>query len=590
MKNGNGERKSRELKQIKIQKFRRLFEFIKPYKGMFILAVILTLLVSLAAPFRPYLNKIAIDEYLTKNDLSGLVNIVIIIIVIMLVHGLMQFLLTYILQKAGQSILYDIRMKLFAHIEKQSLRYFDKHPVGRSVTRVTNDVEGLNELFSSGVVMIAADVLLIIWLVIFMFVTNWQLAIYTLTILPLLLVASMFFRKKVRILFQNIRINVAKMNSFINEFISGSSTIKLYTQETKQHEYFDSINKENKNLWIKTVLYYSLFFPVIEIISSIALALIIWQTAYNSVSGIMTIGTLVAFIQYAELFFRPVRDLTEKWTTMQSAMASSDRIFELLDTNEVIEEDPDKNLNFSFEKKIEFKNVSYSYDKEKYALNDVSFDVNKGETVAIVGATGSGKTTLINLLFRFYDYFEGEILIDNVNIKDIKVESLRKNIGLVMQDVFLFSRSVSDNISLGAETHTSDDLEYTISEIGAGEFISRLPDGINSEVLERGITLSVGQRQLISLSRAHLMNPEILVLDEATSNIDSETEKRIEQALNKLIVGKTSIIIAHRLSTIKRADKIVVLHHGRVREIGTHKQLLEKNGIYSKLYYLQFVN
>jgi ATP-binding cassette subfamily B protein len=556
---------------------------------MFAIALLLTLLVSLASPIRPYLNKIAIDDYLIKSNYNGLLIIVGVIVGIIFLNGILQFLLTYVMQRAGQNILYDIRIKLFSHIQNQSLKYFDKNPVGRSVTRVTNDVEGLNEMFSSGVVMIAADILLIIWLVIFMFLTNWQLAIYILSILPLLLLVSIIFRKKVRVVFQKIRINVARMNSFINEFISGSSTIKLFTQENKQSETFKEINTENKVFWIKTVMYYSTFFPVIELISTIALALVLWQTASSYLTNTISIGTLMAFLGYAELFFRPVRDLTEKWTTMQSAMASSDRIFELLDTNETIESANNENAEFAFKNRIEFRNLSFSYDDNKYAIKDVSFDVSKGETVAIVGATGSGKSTLINLLFRFYDYKQGEILVDGRSLKDFNIQSLRNKIGLVMQDVFLFSRTIEENITLGNENSTTK-LNYTMNEIGADEFIDKQLNGLKTEVMERGATLSVGQRQLISLSRAHIKEPDILVLDEATSNIDSETEERIELTLNKLITGKTSIIIAHRLSTIRRADKIIVLHHGKVREIGNHKELLEKNGLYSKLYYLQFAS
>lgn len=576
-----------EYKSIDTKIIKRLLTFLRPYRNLVFLSIALTLTTAALGPLRPYINKVAIDDYVVNSDLNGLLMMVIIIIVLLLLHGLIQFSLTYLMQSVGQKVLYDIRMQLLKHLSKLSLKFYDSHPVGRLVTRVTNDVEGLNEMFSSGVVMIVADILLIFWIIGFMFYTNAELALISLSILPLLLIVTSIFRKKVRVVFRDIRANVAKMNSFINEYLAGINIVKLYNQEKSQGLYFDKINKENKNLWIKTIWYYSIFFPSIEMISTIALGLIIWYAAGNVIGEVMTIGTLIAFLQYSEMFFRPVRDLTEKYTTLQSAMASSERIFALLDTKVSTNGNHIKHSFESLQSKIEFKNVFFSYEEDKPVLKDISFEINKGETVAIVGATGSGKSTLINLLFNFYTVDSGEILIDGVNINDINEENLRSKTALVMQDVFLSSGDIKQNITLGRDIDINK-IQDAIKSIGAERFIANLENGYETAVMERGKTLSTGQRQLISFARAYLSNPDILILDEATSNIDSETESMIEKSLELLLEDKTSLIIAHRLSTIKRADKIIVLHHGRIREIGTHEELLKRNDIYAMLYKLQF--
>lgn len=576
-----------EFKAIDSKIVRRLLTFLRPYKNLIILSIVLTLTATALGPLRPYINKVAIDEYVVNYDLKGLFTMVIIIIVLLFTHGLIQFLLTYLMQSVGNKVLNDIRIHLFKHLSKLPLKFYDSQPVGRLVTRVTNDVEGLNEMFSSGVVMIAADILLIFWIIGFMFYTNSELALISLSILPLLLIVTSVFRKKVRVVFRDIRANVAKMNSFINEYLAGINIVKLYNQEKNQSKNFDKVNQENKNLWIKTIWYYSIFFPSIEMISTIALGLIIWYAAGNVLGEAMTIGTLIAFLQYSEMFFRPVRDLTEKYTTLQSAMASSERIFALLDTQTSTNEKSKKQSFDTLKSKIVFKNVFFSYEENKPVLNDISFEINRGETVAIVGATGSGKSTLINLLFKFYTVDRGEIMIDGVNINDINEEDLRRKTALVMQDVFLFSGDIKNNITLGREIDNNI-LQDAIKSIGAKDFISNLEYGYATSVMERGKTLSTGQRQLISFARAYLSNPDILILDEATSNIDSETEALIENSLELLLRDKTSLIIAHRLSTIKRANKIIVLHHGKIREVGTHEELLKRNDIYAMLYKLQF--
>ena len=577
-----------EYNKIDAKLLKRLLTFLKPYYKYVFVAIILTLLVSALGPLRPFLTKITIDDYVAVGDKPGLLMMIVILASLLLISGALRYALTYTMQWVGQNILNDIRIKLFEHIQKLSMSFYDKNPVGKLVTRVTNDVEALNQLFSSGLVMMISDILLIFWIVGFMFYTSWQLALLAIIVVPLLLVVTTIFRRKVRVLFSELRKEVARMNTFMNEFISGITTVKLFNQEQEQLNKFDEINLNTRELNIKTVFYYAMFFPAIEMISAIAMGIIIWYAAGNILSGTITVGILIAFIQYAEMFFRPIRDLSEKYTTLQSAMASAERIFQLFDTDDFVKESDNSEEITKFEKNIEFKNVSFSYDESKWVLKNISFEVKKGETIAIVGATGSGKSSIINLLCRFYEFQSGEILIDGKDIRQINADSLRRLYALVQQDVFLFSRTIAENISLNNEKIDNNELLKTTDAIGASNFIQNIQDGFNFKLTERGNTLSAGQKQLLQFSRAYISNPEILILDEATSNIDSETEQIIENSLNKLLANRTSIIIAHRLSTIKRADKIIVLHKGEIREIGSHEQLLENNGLYSKLYNLQF--
>jgi ATP-binding cassette subfamily B protein len=578
-----------EYNKIDYRLIKRLLKFLKPYRNYIIIAIILTLLVSLLGPLRPYFTKIAIDNYIANLDKLGLYKIILIIFGVLLFQGISRFALTYIMQWVGQSVLNDIRIKLYEHLQNLSFRFHDKNPIGRIVTRVTNDVESLNQLFSSGLITMFADILLILWIVGFMFYINTNLTLISLIILPLLLIVTSLFRKKVRVLFRDLRAEISKINSFLNEFISGIQTVKIFNQENKLENEFNKINKKIKDLNINTVFYYSLFYPAVEMISSIAVGLILWYAASNIISGEITVGVLIAFLQYAQMFFRPIRDLSEKYTTLQNAMASSERIFATLDTDDFIKQN-DNIQYYELIDSIEFKDLSFSYDNSKWVLKNINLQIKKGEVVAIVGPTGSGKTSIINLLLRFYEYQKGDILIDGISIRNYNESSLRKKISIVQQEIFLFSKTIFENITLGNKDISFEQVEHSAKELGFYDFILTLPEGFNTKMSERGQTLSLGQRQLLSFCRAYVNNPDILILDEATSNIDTHTEILIEDALDKILRGRTSIIIAHRLSTIKSADKIIVIHKGEIREIGTHEQLLKYNGIYSKLYKLQYEN
>lgn len=566
---------------------KKLLKFLKPYKKYVFTAFLFTILTSSIAPIRPYLIKIAIDDYVAYGNLQGLLKIIAIILFVIVINATLQFAMTYIMQAVGQKTLLDIRKLIFQKLNSLPISYFDKNPIGRIVTRLTNDVEGLNQFFSQGVVLIFADIFLIFWIIIFMFYTDVNLSLLTLSVLPLLFISTAIFRKRVRELFRKLRLELAKMNSFISENIAGIFTTKIFLQENTQLQKFEEINSKTKDLNIKTIFYYAIFFPVVELIMAFALAIILWSTAGNILTGAITIGTLIAFLQYTEMFFRPVRDLSEKYTTLQSAMASAERVIEILETNQS-EFRNNQSKKFDFNDRIEFENVSFSYDGEIYVLKNISFTINKGEKVAIVGATGSGKSTLIKLLLKFYENYSGNIRIDGIDIRQIDTKDLRNNIGLVLQDVFLFSRTIADNISMGDQKYSSEQIKTAATHIGADKFIETLENGYHTMVQELGTNFSLGQRQLIAFTRAFLRNPQILILDEATANIDTFSEEIINKAIDKLLSNRTAIVIAHRLSTIQNADKIVVLHKGEIKEIGNHQELLAKKGLYYKLYQLQF--
>lgn len=579
-----------EQKEFDLILFKRLWILIKPYSPIFYFAIVLMLFSTLLGPIRPYLSKILIDNYILPRKEDGFLIILFILFVTLIMHPATQFGANFLMKSIGQKALFDLRSKIFTQILGLDISFFDKTPVGRLVTRVTNDIETISEVLSGGFVMIIIDFILIVAIIGFMLALNVELTLLILSVLPLLFLATLIFRGKLRKVFREIRLSISKINSFLNEFITGIFTIKLFRKEEVFLKNFEKLNQENKNYWLKTISYFAIFFPTVEFVSAAALASIIWFTAKDILTGKMTLGIFFAFIQYAEMFFRPIRDLTEKFTNIQNAMASSERIFSLLDLKPIMEQKKNPFPFRSFNKAVEFKNVTFSYDGINPVIFDVSFEVQKGETVAIIGPTGSGKTTLINLLTRFYETEKGKILIDGIDIKDYDVQALRSRISIVSQDVFLFSREIKDNILLGNSQISEEMIISFFRKVGLSDFFSTFPNGLKTNIFEKGLTLSAGQRQLISIARALLKNPEILILDEATSNIDSYYESIIENAINYILKNRTAIVIAHRLSTIKKANKIVVMSKGRIVEIGPHTELLLKDGIYSKLLKIQFGN
>ena len=567
---------------------RRLLEFLRPHRTAVLGVLALTIVVAAIGPVRPKLSQYAVDNYIISKDQNGLYGIILLIMALLIVQGVLQYTLTKLMQRIGQTTILDVRMRLFRRLQEISMRYYDTTPIGRLVTRVTNDVEVLNEVFSSGLVMMVANIFMIFWIIVMMFYTNWQLALATIGVVPILIYGTNIFRKAVRREYREIRKQVARMNAFLNEYISGMNIIQLFSQEERQRKEFDDINAAHTEAHVRSVFYYAVFFPFVEMMSTVSLAIVIWYAAGHILQGTMTVGEVIAFSMFGEMFFRPIRELSDKYNTLQSAMASSERIFQLLDDESFVRDNPNAVEMPPLQNAIEFRDVTFSYDGTKNVLCDVSFTVKKGQTLAIVGATGAGKSSLMNLLTRFYEFQGGDIVIDGRSIRDVQQISLRKRMAIVLQDVFLFSRSVAENIALGNDAISRASVHAAAEAVGASEFIEKLPEGYDTQVMERGATLSVGQKQLISFARALAANPDILILDEATSSVDTATEQQIELAIQTLLKGRTSIVIAHRLSTIQRADTIVVLHNGKVHESGNHQELLAKNGLYAKLYRLQY--
>jgi ATP-binding cassette subfamily B protein len=532
--------------------------------------------------------QIGIDDYLSVGDRGGLGEIALVYILILLTAFILQYAQMYITMYIGQRVQYDIRMQIFSHLQKLHISFFDRNPVGRLVTRVTNDVNVLDEMFSSGLVAVFGDIITLAGIVIALLYYNWKLALMTFIVLPLLIIATMLFRRKVRDIYRMVRTRVARLNAFTQEHISGMSVIQLFGREGRVQENFTAINKKLRDTHLKGIYYYAIFFPVVEIISALSLAILIYYGAFQISAAALTFGELVAFIQLVQRFYHPIRDLAEKYNILQSSMASSERIFKLLDTKpDIMTGTPDLSKK-EFAGKIDFENVGFAYNKGEDVLKDVSFSVNPGEKVAIVGATGAGKTSLISLLYRFYDYQKGAIRLDGVELKNIPMDKLRSQLGLVLQDVFIFSGDFAGNLRLGEMNITDETLEKVLKKVNLYDYVMSHEKGLYSEVKERGATLSTGQKQLLSFARALAFDPKILILDEATSSVDTVTERLIQKALDNLLENRTAIIIAHRLSTIEKADKIIVLHNGRIREIGRHKELLEKQGIYYRLYEMQF--
>jgi ATP-binding cassette subfamily B multidrug efflux pump len=568
---------------------KRLLVYLKPYRGRIIIALFLLIATAGLQVVTPYLVKIAIDRYITNHDLAGLSKIAGLYFLVLILQMSLSYFQLYIMQMTGQHIMYDMRVQIFSHMQTREINFFHKNPVGRLMTRVTNDVDVLNELFTSGVVSILGDILTLLAIVIAMLYENPSVALVALSVLPMLFITTALFRKKAREAYSETRYWLAKMNAFLQEAISGMGVIQIFTKEKKMFNKFDHINHKHYLATKKSISAYAIFYPAVELIEAIAIALIVWYGGNRTLTEAVTFGTLIMFIQYTQRFFRPIADLSEKYNILQSAMASAERIFNLLDDKQEIPQPeahavPEQRLS-----SVEFRNVSFRYPNGEQVLKNVSFRIGAGERIAIVGPTGAGKTTITSLLLRFYDGYEGEILLNGKDLREISNDQLRRDIAVVFQDAFLFSRTVKENITFDRPEITDERMKSVATYLLADEYIRLLPQGYDHLLSERGSNLSFGQRQLLTFVRALAADPSIIILDEATSSVDIETEYVIRRALTNLMEGRTAILIAHRLSTIQNVDRILVLLDGEVREEGTHQELLANaGGLYSKLYQLQY--
>ena len=573
---------------------RRLLEYLRPYWRQVLVAFVTIIVSTVSSLIQPYLIKVAIDRYISQRQLVGLDGLAVLYLAVLVASFAAEYFQTWTLQLTGQRIMYDLRMAIYRHLQRLDLRYYDRNPVGRLMTRVTSDVDVLNDLFTSGVVTIFGDVFTLAGIMGVMLWMNWRLALVAFSVLPLIFFVTQWFRRNVRESYRTVRGLIARINAFLQENITGMSTVQLFRRERLNFARFDTIDREHRDANIDSIFYYAVFYPAIEVVSTLATSLIIWYGGGSVIQRTLTLGALVAFVQYSQRFFRPISDMSEKFNVMQSAMASSERIFKLLD-EPVAVESPAKPAKRPAPAPghIRFEEVWFAYNageagQPNWVLRDITFDVRPGERVGIVGATGSGKTTLINLLLRFYDVGRGRITVDGVDIRKLDLADVRGLFSLVLQDVQLFSGTVADNIRLGNPAISDERVRSAARAVHADPFIARLPAGYASAVAERGSTLSVGQKQLLSFARALAFDPRVLVLDEATSSVDTDTELIIRDALRVLMADRTTIAIAHRLSTIQDMDKILVLHKGQLRESGTHQELLAQRGIYYKLFELQY--
>jgi ATP-binding cassette subfamily B protein len=569
------------------QVLRRLLAYVQPYRGVFIGLIVLTVATAVLGTVRPALIQRMVDVDITNNDWAGLNRSTVWLLGLLVVHTLVSYLQTYYGGWLGQYIVRDIRADLYRHLLSLKLSFFDRTPIGVLVTRNISDVETLADVFSEGLAAMVGDLLQIVFLMIFMFWTNWQLALISLSVIPPLLFSTYVFKEKVKGSFQEVRNAVAKLNSFVQEHLTGMNVVQIFNNEEREYRKFEAINQEHTRANIKSVLYYSIYFPVAEVLGAIGVGLLVWYAAQGQIAGTISKGELIAFIMYNALFFRPIRQIADRFNTLQLGLVSTERLLKLLDNEELVATSGTKPVP-QLRGEVEFDKVWFAYNEPEWVLKDISFHVKPGQTVAFVGATGAGKTSIINLLSRFYDIQQGHIRVDGEDLREYDLSQLRRQIGVVLQDVFLFAGSIRDNITLGNRDISDAKIWEAAGLVGAQRFMERLPGGLDYPVMERGATLSVGQRQLISFVRALVYEPRVIVLDEATSSVDSETEEMIQSAIDKLMEGRTALVIAHRLSTIQKADRIIVLDRGEIKETGTHEELLRLGGYYAQLYRMQY--
>jgi len=567
---------------------KRVLQAVRPQRRLLIAAVSITIFLAFLSPVRPLLVQYTIDTFVLGQSTGNLVAYALIMISVLLVEAIGQFSSGYVSNLLGQSVIRDLRTKVYNHVLSLNVKYFDRNPIGMLITRVVSDIETIASVFTEGIVIVFGDLFQLSVVLFVMFYTDWQLSLISISTIPLLLIATNIFKNGIKSAFQDVRNQVARLNTFVQEHISGMSVIQVFSREEEELKKFKVINREHAAAHIRSVWHYSIFLPIVEILSAVSLGLLIWLGSDGVMDGRFTVGNLIAFTMYVNMLFRPIRTLADRFNTLQMGMVSSERVFKLLDERDALEPESGKHIPTVLHGDIAFQHVWMAYKEEDWVLRDLSFSVQRGTTVAIVGATGSGKTTIINLVNRFYEYQKGEILLDGLPLSDYDIAFLRSEIAVVLQDVFLFSDSIANNISLNNPQITQEMIEQAAREVGADEFIRKLPGGYAFNVMERGSMLSAGQRQLIAFIRAYLYNPAILVLDEATSSVDAETEELIRIATEKLTRNRTSVIIAHRLATVQKADQILVMENGQVLESGNHQELLAKNGKYRKLYELQF--